>query len=121
MLVEEMKNAIKEQLKNEKKSTTVYVCGCQLAELVGNDEHKAQLVLEDFANGRDVKGCEAKIKEWAKKHGGGCGGDMAAEIICEYFGIEKPCKKNPLESDEAAAPTQMPAPKAKVLSLAELL
>ena len=119
-----MKLAIKEQLKNSKKGSTLYQCGCQLAELVGNNESRARLVLEDFENKLNVKGCEEEIRKHAKANGGGCSDYEAAEIICRYFGLpEPPARPDPLDVDAepAPAPTQMSAAKPKVMSLADLL
>ena len=122
--IEEMKLQIEKQLKDVKKYSPLYQCGCQLAEIAGTSEGLAQLVLEDFANKRDVKGCEEEIKKFAKAHGGGCSTDKAAEIICQYFGLpQPPAHPDPLDVDaeSAAAPTATSAPKPKVLTLADLL
>ena len=121
MAVREMKLAIKEQLKNEKECSPVYQCGRQLAEIVGVSEGLAQLVLEDFANKRDVKGCEAEIKKFAKSHGGACSADKAAEIICQYFGLpQPPARPDPLDSDVPVA-TQQPVRTHNMVTLADIL
>ena len=122
--VVKMKLAIKEQLKNVKEGSTIYQCGRQLAEIVGASECLAQLVLEDFANKRNVKGCEEEIRKHAKANGGGCLDYEAAEIICRYFGLPEPEKRpDPLDIDTepAPAPTPMSPPKPKVMSLKDLL
>lgn len=124
MAIREMKLAIKEQLKNVKEGNPVYQCGRQLAEIVGNSEGLAQLILEDFANKRDVKGCEEEIKKFAKSHGGACSADESAKIICRYFGLpQPPARPDPLDVDAepAEVATQMSAPKPKVISFADML
>lgn len=103
--VKKMRMEIANQIKDENENSTVYMCACQIAEIVGNDEAAAQLVLDDFASGHSVKGCEAEIKKWVdnnhKGHSGGCSADKAAEIICKYFGIRKSMvKPNPFALDE---------------------
>ena len=121
MAVREMKLAIKEQLEGVGKNSPLYQCGCQLAEIVGSSEGLAELVLEDFANKRDVKGCEAEIKKFAKSHGGACSADKAAEIICQYFGLpQPPARPDPLDTD-APAPAQQPVRTHNMVTLADIL
>ena len=116
--IEEMKLQIEKQIENEDKGSTIRCCGMQLMEIVGSDEKLAQLVCEDFANKRTLQECEKKIEAFAKAHKksnrGCCPPNRAEEIIREYFGLgsaEQPAK----------APTQMPAPKPKVISFADML
>ena len=128
--IEEMKLQIEKQLKGVAESSTVYACAQQLIGIVGSDDKLAQLVCEDFANERTVKGCEAEIKKEAdkiekehhsknskeKSHTVGISPFFAEKIIREYFGLG-----SAEEKIQAAAPSPMSAPKPKVLSLADLL
>ena len=127
--IEEMKLQIEKQLDGVEESSTVYACAQQLTDIVGNDENAAQLVCEDFANNRTVKGCEAEIKKEAdrierqhhsknlkeKSHTVGISPFFAEKVIREYFGLGSASQQ------QTAAPSQMSAPKPKVLTLADLL
>ena len=128
--IEDMKAAIEKQIEGIAESSTVYACAHQLIGIVGNDEKLAQLVLEDFANKRDVKGCEAEIKKEAdkiekehhsknskeKSHTVGMSPFYVKKIIRKYFGIGSDS-----EQPTAAAQSQMSAPKPKVISFADML
>lgn len=118
--VENMKLQIEKQIEKEYEFSPVRGCAAQLTDIVGGDERLAQIVCEDFDNKRTIIECEKKIKAFVDKNhkgnAGYCPPWKAEEIIREYFGIGSAS-----EQTAAAAPTQMSAPKPKVLSLADLL
>ena len=118
--IEEMKLQIEKQIEKEYEFSPVRGCAAQLTDIVGRSEQMAQLVCEDFANGRTVQECEKQIKAFVDKNhkgnAGYCPPWKAEEIIREYFGLGSAS-----EQPQAAAPTPMPAPKPKVLSLSDLL
>ena len=118
MYVEKMKAAIEKQIEKEYEFSPVRGCAAQLTDIVAGDERLAQIVCEDFDNKRTVIECEKKIKASVdknhKSNAGYCPPWKAEEIIREYFGLGS-------ASEQAAAPTQMPAPKPKVMTLADLI
>ena len=128
--IEDMKAAIEKQIEGIAESSTVYACAHQLIDIVGNDERLAQLVCEDFANGRTVKDCESEIKKEAdkiekehhsknskeKSHTVGMSPFYVEKIIRKYFGLGSAS-----EQPTAAALTTVSAPKPKVISFADML
>ena len=84
--------------------------------IIGQDEEKAKIVLEDLQNGLTVQGAEKKIRAWADKHRKGnssyCPKHIARDIICEYFGLPKVGE---------AQPAPQPKPKAKIINLEDFL
>lgn len=87
-----------------KEHTAVYMVGEQLKEIIGNDEHFAELVVQDLKNkDMSIKKCEAKIHaradELHKQHRGNsvCVNPAdAEEIIRKFYGLHK--KENKLVS-----------------------
>lgn len=80
-----------------KEHTAVYMVGEQLKDIIGNDEHLAELVVQDLKNAdMSLAKCEAKIHaradELHKQHGGNCACVSPAEaekIIREFYGLHK--------------------------------
>ena len=118
--IEEMKLQIEKQIEKEHELSPVKCCAAQLTDIVGTDHTLAQLVCEDFANGRTVKECEKQIKAFVDKNhkgnSGFCPPWKAEEIIREFFGLGTAAEK-----PQTAAPTPMSPPKPKVMSLKDLL
>ena len=78
----------------------VWMCGEQLLEMIAPAEEAAKLVLDDLKHGgMSLKGCEAKIRAFAKKNGSCCTGAEAEKIIRKYFGLP----------EQTAAPKPEPA------------
>ncbi len=80
-----------------KEHTAVYMVGEQLKDIMGNNEHFAELVLQDLKNpDMSLEKCEKKIKaradELHKQHSGSCACVSPAEaekIIREFYGLHK--------------------------------
>ena len=90
----------------------VWMCGEQLLEMIAPDEEAAKLVLDDLKHGgMSLKGCEAKIREFARKNGSCCTGPEAEKIIRKYFGMPE---QTAAPKPEPAAP---PAPAGNIVNL----
>ena len=90
----------------------VWMCGEQLLEMIEQDEAAAKLVLNDLKHGgMSLKGCEAKIREFACKNGSCCTGAEAEKIIRKYFGLPE---QTAAPKPEPAAP---PAPDGNIVNL----
>lgn len=118
LVINDATKAISEQQKG-KEHTAVYMVGEQLKDIIADNKHFAELVLQDLQNpDMSLSKCEAKIKaradELHKKHGGNssCVNPKDAEdIIREFYGLH--------ESGESTPPAA--ARDNKIVSLAELL
>lgn len=66
----------------------MWMVGEQLKDILLGEPALAGTVLEDFsAKQKPLAECEAKIHEYAKKHGGCCTPKAAEKIIREHFGL----------------------------------
>lgn len=114
----ELSNTVQQQVEKEYEYSPVRGVAHQLMDIVGNNENRAAVVLEDFAAGRNVKKCEQKIKKWVDGHhkgnSGYCPPHIAEEIIREYFGLAK------ADAEPASAPPK-PKAKGKTINLADYL
>lgn len=54
-MLEKLKAEIEKQIEKEYEYSTVRCCAAQLLDIIGEDEHSIQIVLEDFAAGRKEK------------------------------------------------------------------
>lgn len=117
MNIEKMKQRLENQLEKEYEYSPVRGVAKQLMDIVGSNEERAAVVLEDFAAGRTVKKCEQEIKKWVDGHhkgnSGYCPPDIADGIIRKYFGLPEAGEK----------PQQRPQPKRKnkTINLADFL
>lgn len=83
--LQEVSKAIRAQ---QGKRGPVWMCGEQLLEMIAADEAASKLVLDDLQHGgMSLAGCEKKIREFARGHGGCCTGAEGEKIIREYFGL----------------------------------
>lgn len=112
MFVAEMKKEIEKQLEGVYEYSPIRGVCEQLSNIVRENEQLAQIVCEDFANGRTVSECEREIKKWVDKNHKGsvgyCPPWKAEEIIRQYFGLAKTMEQPKVN-------------KPKVMSLADLL
>lgn len=106
----ELSNAIQKQVEKEHEYSAVHEAVDDIMYIIGQDESKAKIVLEDLKNGLTVQGAEKKIKEWADRHrkenSSYCPKHIARDLICEYFGLPK-----------AGEVQQRPKPKSKAKTI----
>lgn len=91
--------AIEEQQKG-KENTAVFMVGEQLKEIIKDNEHLSELVVQDLkVPEMSLVACEKKIKEYAdkQKKDGNCvcvPPNAAENIIREFYGLSKEERSN---------------------------
>ena len=106
-MLQELIEAIEKQQKG-KENTAVFFVGEQLKDICRQDEHAAEIVLQDLdVKEMSIAECEKKIAAYARKNGGCTPPPAAEKIIREFYGIKK------------AAPAAESKP--KIVSLADLM
>ena len=114
----ELSNTVQKQVEKEYEYSAVHEVVEDIMYIVGRDEEKAIIVLEDLQNGLTVQGAEKEIKKWADRHRKGnssyCPKKIARDIICEYFGLPKLG-----ETVQRSQPK--PKAKSKTINLADFL
>lgn len=112
----ELSNTVQKQVEKEYEYSAVHEVVEDIMYIVGQDEEKAKIVLEDLQNGLTVQGAEKEIKKWADRHRKGnssyCPKKIARDIICEYFGLPKL---------GGTVQRSQPKPKAKIINLEDFL
>lgn len=88
----------------------VWMVGEQLKDILRTTlgDGPAQVVNEDFtAQKTPLADCEAKIRSYAKKHGGCCTPKAADKIIREHFGLPAAGEASAAEPTADAAPVAL--------------
>lgn len=108
--VQQLTEAVAKMQKNAA-SVTERMVGSHLLDIVGCDEGKAGIVLEDFAAGRTLKHLDRAVEQAATRDGkrAVCGPKESTRAICQALGLPEPGQEPaaPADPEKPAAETEI--------------